>query len=238
MTPDAGYPQRRKLMQPMFPAPLRSLPAVLATALVLGGCGDEAATETGSTAQVRVSATNSPTTSVAATEEPATPMFASAVVTVGQVYLVSAENESEQIPLMGEKPVTLDLVNLDQDLPVALAEGMVPAGRYSQLRVVVESAIVTLADGLTFDNGETVRELAIPSGSQTGIKVNILGTVEAPPGSWSSLLVDFDVSRNFVVEGNADTPAGIKEVLFKPQINEVSRTSLPSDDEETDKASA
>lgn len=212
-------------------ASLCALTAVLAAAPLLIGCGDEAATGTGSDAEIRVSATNSPA-AAATTVKPGS-MFSSVVVTVSQIYLVPAENEEEQVPLMGatdESPVTLDLVNLGGDLPAALTETMIPADTYSQLRIVVSDATVTLADGLAFESGETVRALTVPSGDRSGIKVNILGPIEADPGSWSSLLVSFDVSQNFVIQGNPDTPAGIKDVLFKPVLNEVSRTSLPPDD--------
>jgi hypothetical protein len=198
--------------------------------LVLVGCGDEATTETGSTATVRVAATNAPAAADGDAGASAA-LASSAVVSVSAVYLVPAGQENAQIQLLNETPLVLDLMHLDGDLPATLAEATVPAGRYSQLRIVIDDATVTLAEGLFFEGGETVRELMVPSGAQTGIKVNILGPIEAAAGSWSSLLVDFDVSANFVVQGDAGTPAGIKDVLFKPVLNEVSRTSLPSEDE-------
>jgi hypothetical protein len=187
-------------MQPPHSAPLRFLPPALAAVLALAGCGDQATTETGSTAQVRVSATNTALTPTAPGDTPgaadAASMFSSVVITVSRVYLVSDQKEEVQVPLLDGNSMTLDLMNLDGELPVALADATVPAGRYSQLRIVVDNATVTLAEGLTFEGGESVQELTVPSGSQTGIKVNLLGSVEADAGSWSSLLVDFDVSRN------------------------------------------
>jgi hypothetical protein len=217
---------------------LLSFPAVTLTlllALAPLGCSDEAATETDATAEIRVSATTVPTSGAPSptSEDPAA-AFTSVSVSVSRMYLVPEGNTGEHVDLMTGGPATLDLMHLDADAPRILSEVSVPAGRYSQLRIVVDKADVTLAGGLTFDGGETTRTLVVPSGEQTGIKVNILGPIEADPGSWTSLLVDFDASRNFVIQGNPDTPAGIREVLFKPVLNEVSRTSLPSESEKGD----
>jgi len=106
--------------------------------------------------------------------------------------------------------VTAELASLD-----------IEAGRYHQLRLIVTSATVTLASGLTFTDGSTSRALTIPSGAQTGIKINLNdggnAGVEIVDGE-TILVVDFDVSQNFVVQGNAGTPAGITGILFTPLV--------------------
>jgi len=65
-------------------------------------------------------------------------------------------------------------------------------------------------------------ELKVPSGAQTGIKLNLQdaedgGPVEIVPGE-TVLVLDFDVNRSFVLRGNPETPAGVNGVNFKPTI--------------------
>ena len=70
--------------------------------------------------------------------------------------------------------------------------------------------------------------LTIPSGAQTGIKLNLSagdvegteGTIEIVPGEMV-LVVDFDVNQSFRLQGNPDTPAGINGVSFQPTLRVV-----------------
>lgn len=109
-----------------------------------------------------------------------------------------------------------------------LADLEIPAGTYSQLRLMVEGARVELATGYAFTSGGTTADLTVPSGAQTGIKLNLKdadaeenqGGVEITGGQ-TVLVVDFDVNQSFVIQGNAETPAGIKGVLFKPTLRVV-----------------
>jgi hypothetical protein len=96
-----------------------------------------------------------------------------------------------------------------------LGSAVVPATDYSQLRMIVDSARVTLRDGLTFSDGTSSRSLFVPSGEQTGIKVNFSGRLYVSPGE-TMLVVDFDVCRSFKFQGPADSPTG---VLFTPVLH-------------------
>jgi len=55
---------------------------------------------------------------------------------------------------------------------LALADQTIPSGTYAQLCMIVEAATVTLAEGYTFNDGSTERDLFVPSGAQTGIKLS------------------------------------------------------------------
>ena len=79
-------------------------------------------------------------------------------------------------------------------------------GDYAQLRMIVDSALVTLKSSL-FSNGTDTVTLKVPSGPQTGIKVEFGGPVHIAPGQ-TDLVVDFDVSRSFVFQGPATGPYG------------------------------
>ncbi|MDO9612917.1 MAG: carboxypeptidase regulatory-like domain-containing protein, partial [Bacteroidota bacterium] len=75
----------------------------------------------------------------------------------------------------------------------------------------VTSSEIILKDGTSFD-------LTIPGGNSSGIKIKISPELDIESGVESEVLLDFDVSKSFVVQGNMNTPAGIKGFLFKPVI--------------------
>src|SRR5215510_11584993 len=70
----------------------------------------------------------------------------------------------------------------------------VPAGRISQLRLHVTSA------RLTFLNGSPDQTLTIPSGSSSGLKINVQR--EVPSGSTLELKLDFDAGASLTKLGN------------------------------------
>lgn len=123
-----------------------------------------------------------------------------------------------------EEGGTFDLLELRDGIVELLGSAEVEVGTYAQLRFIVDSARVELKEGLTFRDGSTSRELMVPSGARTGIKLNLDradgdasdGGTEVEEGEETSLIVDFDVSQSFVVQGNPNTPAGIRGFLFTP----------------------
>lgn len=74
-----------------------------------------------------------------------------------------------------------------------IAGGPVPAGYYSQLRLYIGSGSEVVKNGVA-------NPLEIPSGSQSGLKLNIQSTVVA--GVRYELMLDFDASRSILVTGN------------------------------------
>jgi hypothetical protein len=128
----------------------------------------------------------------------------SATVTITRAELMPGHVEID----LGASEVTFDLLDLEGDVTVLL--GTAPAlGEYEQLRLFVSEASVTLASGSTFD-------LRVPSGAQTGIKVNFAGPIEVGPGATVDLLAVFDVNQSFVFQGPPDAP---RSVSFKPVIH-------------------
>lgn len=165
-------------------------------------------------------------------------------VWISRVYLVPGEEAPDTVPGTGpggqgpaggppfvdlfhdpENPLTFDLLQLRDGVVADLTgEVEVPAGRYRQLRLVVSEARVTLAEGLTFEDGTTTRPLQVPGGARVGIRVNLTDAIRSEGGLLSTILVDFDVNENFVFQGNPRTPAGLRGVLFTPVLRELSRT--------------
>lgn len=133
----------------------------------------------------------------------------SASAWISTVYLVGGDGTSRDTISTGPS-TQYDLLSLQGGVTALLGDKTIPAGDYEQLRLVVDSAFVLL-DGET-----TPRVLKVPSGMQTGIKVEWNGPVHIQPGQ-TVLTVDFDVSQSFVITG----PTPPRQVLFKPVLHGV-----------------
>jgi hypothetical protein len=211
-----------------MPVTRLGLLAVLSLAVLLGAC-DDSSTDLAGDGQVRVMLTDAPSDYLDVAE-----------VCISQVYLQgSAESEEDEEEedegnnggrtVLWDKQdgpaQCFDLLEL-QGVSAEIAETDVPAGTYHQLRFIVESATVTLAEGYTFSDGEsTTMDLQVPSGAQSGIKVNLLEPVQVEDQTVVEVTVDADVNANFVIQGNPETPAGIHGVLFTPSLKEIAAES-------------
>jgi hypothetical protein len=152
--------------------------------------------------------------------------IAAAEVTISSVRLVPDDDDTGFVELLAadETPMTFDLIELQDGVNALLAERVVPAGTYSQLRLIVADATVTLIDGYAFNDGTVTQTLFVPSGAETGIKVKTNGVIEAEEDMVTVMVIDFDVDHSFVINGDPETPAGINGILFTPELVEVSRT--------------
>ena len=172
--------------------------AFLATSLVLAGCGDGGA-----------SSADMGTLTLRLADAPGEEVESAVIWTSG----VSVVGE-DGIQVLSTDTATYDLLSLQGGVTAALGSAEIPVGTYNQLRLVVDSARVTLKSPVTFTDGSPTASLKVPSGSESGLKVN-LDSVEVIPGE-TVLLVDFDVSRSFVFQG---PPGGPKSASFKPVIH-------------------
>jgi hypothetical protein len=87
----------------------------------------------------------------------------------------------------------LDLQNgIDTNL-VDIAQ--VPAGDIHQMRLLLGPNNTVMVDSVLYP-------MKVPSGTQSGIKVN--GTIHVVPNSNTSILLDFDASKSVVQNGNGD----------------------------------
>lgn len=128
---------------------------------------------------------------------------------ISTVYLVGGDGTS-RVTISTGPSTEYDLLALQGGVTALLGDNTIPAGDYEQLRLVVDSAFVLL-------DGETdPRILKVPSGMQTGIKVEWNGPVHIQGGR-TDLTVDFDVSRSFIITG----PTPPRQVLFKPVLHGV-----------------
>jgi len=222
--------------------------AAFAAAVGSWGCGEVGGTPSvaGDAAQLTILMTDAPGGE-----------FAAAEITVGEILLIDTAGAAVPVTETGG---TFNLLDLQDGVTATLATAAVPAGRYVQMRLVIEGASVSLADGFTFADGTTTKDLFVPSGARSGLKINLFGTdwtVGMPDSGRSGdgalasgggrarsgrrgtggdalaremgvsivsgetlIVLDFDVDRNFVVQGPPGAPHG---VLFKPMIRAVVR---------------
>lgn len=154
-------------------------------------------------------------------------ILASAEVWISHVYLQGGleDDSTATFDLFNdpENPKHYDLLTLQdgitEDLtdPVAVEEGV-----YTQLRLVVDSALVTLKEGIAFEDGDTAKVLKIPGGSESGIKVHLAENIDVEKEQTTVILVDFDVERNFVFQGGG-RDGTYKQVTFTPSLTEKGR---------------
>jgi hypothetical protein len=148
-------------------------------------------------------------------------MVESATVTITKV---EARRVGDGIPdgnpfiVLMEDTVTFDLLDLRNGITAEMLDIQVPAGSYDLVRLYVEEAGLKIKDGDSFD-------VKVPSGQQTGIKIFIEPAITVTGGLSAELLLDFDLSRSFVVRGNFDSPHGINGFIFKPVIRAVNSST-------------
>lgn len=154
----------------------------------------------------------------------------SAWVDIGAVELMPAGEGGPVTLAVDGTDGFVDLLDLQGGATSLLADADIPAGDYSQLRLIVEEARVSLADGYEFTDGSTSKSLFVPSGAQTGIKLNLAGSTGEDGGGpvtiatgETVLVLDFDVNQSFVIQGDPEAAAGINDILFTPTIRVVAQ---------------
>ncbi|MFY0689476.1 MAG: DUF4382 domain-containing protein [Cyclobacteriaceae bacterium] len=87
-----------------------------------------------------------------------------------------------------------DVLKLTNGEEALLGEIELPEGQLGQVRVLLGDANTLMIDGQEVD-------LKVPSGSQSGVKLNIGASIEA--GITYKLVLDFDASKSIVEAGNS-----------------------------------
>ena len=140
----------------------------------------------------------------------------SATVTVDSIE-IRQKSGAEDNPyiVISNTPMDFNLLELRNGITASLPEIEVPVGSYDLVRLYVESANIVLKDDLSEFN------LKVPSGDQTGIKVFIKPEIQIQGGLTAELLLDFDLSKSFVVHGSPDAINGFH---FKPTLRAVNNS--------------
>ena len=193
------------------------------------GCQDQGVDAT-TTGQIETMVTSTPVSSSpfgSLTQR----AIAAAEVTVTQVFLIPVSGFSgEEIEIFNSSAgKTFDLMNLQNGLQAELSQATVPAGRYDQVRVVLSGARVTLTDGFTFSDDSTTQILVTPSAQESGVKVLLRNDLDIPEGALTTLVLDFNIAQNFIVQMDAQSETMVRRVSFTPVIQEFRRDIGPAE---------
>ena len=124
-----------------------------------------------------------------------------------------SESDSTHILFELEDTLTFNLINLKNGETAILGEQEVPVGNYDEIRLHVVDAGIVLTDGTEYD-------LKVPSGDASGLKIKLDPYLSVDDGSYAEVLLDFDVSRSFVVRGNL-SKGKVNGFIFKPVVRAV-----------------
>jgi hypothetical protein len=99
-------------------------------------------------------------------------------------------------------PQRLNLLTLTNGVLAELGETLLPAGRYTQLRLVLaeNSATAPFANSVVPEGGAEVA-LDTPSAQQSGLKINV--GLDVPADKVLDVVLDFDACKSVVKRGNS-----------------------------------
>ncbi len=177
----------------------------LLVAIVAVGCSDSAGPAEGN-GIVRLVMTDAPFPIGMVSE-------ANVSITRVEMRAKGSDNDSA-FRLLTDVDTVLNLIDLQNGVTASLGEIEIPEGEYDEIRLITGDAEIILTDARSFD-------LKVPSGDQTGIKVKIKPGITVEDGQTTEVLLDFDLSKSFVVKGNPDKVEGITGFNFKPVIRAV-----------------
>jgi hypothetical protein len=132
-------------------------------------------------------------------------------VYVESVRVNNADRDTGWVDINNPKQ-SYDLLTLNNGATAVLGSKELPVGTYNQIRLVLSRE----GHSLVLDGTE--HDLFVPSGTETGVKLNI--NAEIKEDIKYTLFLDFDVSRSIVQRGNDQS--GI-EYLLKPVIKGYSK---------------
>lgn len=132
-------------------------------------------------------------------------------VEIRQKEEMEAGEDADSFIVIAEGEMEIDLLQLTNGITTEIASADLDAGVYDLIRLHVTDARIVLADGSEYN-------LQIPSGSASGLKIKIDPAISLGEGETSDVLLDFDVSRSFVLKGNL---GNIQGFIFKPVVRGV-----------------
>lgn len=162
------------------------------------------------------------TLQVAITDSRAFPNLSSVHITIDRVVAVPAGKEGladddPGLPVVVTFPAGqgVDILNL-HFLPQILGTTNIPAGSYTQIRLILAPNKPTLNNYVILKDNPDPIPLTTPSAQQTGLKV--IGSFTVTPGAFNTIVLDFNPNDAIVVAGKSG------KVILKPtgiRINQV-----------------
>jgi len=132
-----------------------------------------------------------------------------AMITVVKMEL--RQEDGSGVLVFSQDTTTIDLLALRNGVMESLASREIVPGDYDQVRLYIDRASLLLKDGRT-------STLKIPGGPQSGLKILFDPSIRIQPGMVANALLDFDLSRSFILTGNPKSTGDIRGFNFKPVI--------------------
>ncbi len=107
-----------------------------------------------------------------------------------------------------DAPKEFNLMDLQNGVTEELAMVEIPAGTYDLVRMYMQGGTIELKEG-------GMHDFKIPSGESSGLKIFIQPGLEVEGGVTEELLLDFNLNKSLVMQGNIDNIQGFN---FKPVI--------------------
>lgn len=117
--------------------------------------------------------------------------------------VLKPESASNPITLPFDPPMNINLLALQGDNSVQmLSNKTLPSGNYDWLKLNITAANDGVQDSYIKLKDNSVHELNIPSGSETGLK--ILGGLKIIANTPTSMTIDFDLRKSIIQTGASD----------------------------------
>ncbi|HYD78375.1 MAG TPA: DUF4382 domain-containing protein [Paucimonas sp.] len=175
---------------------LVSLSALSASVLLgaCGGGGGSSGTTSADTGALKVSLTDAPACG-----------FEKVNVSVSKVRVHKSSSAGDAASgwqdINLEPPRKIDLLTLRNGIMTELGQTTLPAGHYTQMRLVLaENASGALANSVVAEGSNAEIALETPSAIQSGIKLNNAFDIAA--NATTELVLDFDACKSIVTKGN------------------------------------
>ena len=178
---------------------------MLAGLALLSGCGGgDSSTSSSGTGTLNLSITDQPACG-----------YDHVFITVEKIRVHQSESAEDsaagwhEIVLSPAKRI--DLLTLTNGVLEILGQTVLPAGTYTQMRLVLASNSTTPMANSVVPTGGNEVPLTTPSGQQTGLKMNVDITVE--PDKVADFVIDFDACKSVVKAGASG------QYLLKPVVS-------------------
>lgn len=174
----------------------------MAAALVLSACGGGDSNSVPATGTVRFALTDAPACG-----------FDQVNITVTRVRVHASQSADDNASGWRDLPVSaahrVNLLDLTNGVLEELGHLALPAGQYTQVRLLLQPNAGGALANSVLPQGESEVALDTPSATQSGIKLIHAFTV--PAGGLADLVLDFDACKSIVRRGNGSF--GLKPVI-------------------------
>ena len=110
----------------------------------------------------------------------------------------------------GTDPLLINLLDLGSAGTLLVSDAEIPVGNYNKIRMILDApeeqnqAPVNPSSFLTIDGDVTEHPIFIPSGAQTGLKINLQPPLELIDGSSFEVILDFNSENTIKKTGQND----------------------------------